>query len=196
MMRQIPISVKQAREREKQIPMTDILQKLKGGDRRSIGRVDDVVEAVHKDPSLFEDLFFGMLNEDPIIRMRSADAVEKITIAYPEYLIPFKNVLLKIATRSEQQEVRWHMAQVFPRIKWKAEERKKIIDILMVYLEDKSKIVKTFSMQALAEFALSDPKLRLRVIHILEKLVETGSPAMKSRGGKLLVRLKTSRGKG
>ena len=173
--------------------MTDILQKLKGGDRRSIGRVDDVVEAVHKDPSLFEDLFFGMLNEDPIIRMRSADAVEKITIAYPEYLIPFKTALLEIATRSEQQEVRWHMAQVFPRIKWKPEERKKVIDILMAYLEDKSKIVKTFSMQALAEFALSDPKLRIRVIYILENLVETGSPAMKSRGEKLLVRLKILR---
>ena len=41
-------------------------------------------------------------------------------------------------------------------------------------------------MQALAEFALSDPKLRIRVIHILEKLVDTGSPAMKSRGKKLL----------
>jgi hypothetical protein len=176
--------------------MTDILQKLQGGDRRSIGRVDDVVEAVQKDPSLFEDLFFGMLNEDPIIRMRSADAVEKITVEHPEYLMPFKTVLLEIGVRSEQQEVRWHMAQVFPRIEWKAGERKKIIEILIAYLEDNSKIVKTFSMQALAEFALSEPKLRIRVIHIIENLVETGSPAMKSRGKKLLARLKPSKGKG
>ncbi len=172
--------------------MADILQKLKGGDRRSIGRADEVVEAVRKDPSLFKNLFYGMLDEDPIVRMRSADAVEKITIEHPEYLIPFKTVLLEIAAKSEQQEVRWHMAQVFPRIEWKAGERKKIIRTLMVYLEDKSKIVKTFSMQALTEFALSDPKLRIRVVHILENLVETGSPAMKSRGEKLLVRLKTS----
>ena len=196
MTRQASIGGMQARELEKQIPMTDILQKLKGGDRRSIGRVDEVIEAVRKEPSLFEDLFFGMLNDDPIIRMRSADAVEKITITYPEHLNPFKKALLDIAARSQQQEIRWHLAQVFPRIKWKAEERKKIIDILMAYLEDKSKIVKTFSMQALAEFALSDPKLRLRIIYILENLVKTGSPAMKSRGGKLLVRLKTSKGKG
>ena len=55
---------------------------------------------------------------------------------------------------------------------------------------DKSKIVKTFSMQALADFAEQDKQLKPQVVKIIEKLIRTGSPAMQSRGSKLLVGLK------
>ena len=41
--------------------MTDILQKLAGGDFRSIGRSNEVVAEVLADPSLFGALFEGML---------------------------------------------------------------------------------------------------------------------------------------
>jgi len=55
--------------------MKDILEKLKGGDRRSIGRVGEVVKDVFSDPSLFRVLFKGLSSDDPVIRMRSADPV-------------------------------------------------------------------------------------------------------------------------
>ena len=70
--------------------MKDILEKLKGGDRRSIGRVEEVVQDVLSDPSLFRALFKGLSSGDPVIRMRSADAVEKITATHPDYLQPYK----------------------------------------------------------------------------------------------------------
>ena len=57
--------------------MDDLVARLQGGDRRSIGRVDEVVREVLADPSLFGRLFEGMLHEDPLIRMRAADAAEK-----------------------------------------------------------------------------------------------------------------------
>lgn len=75
--------------------MERILDKLSGGDRRSIGRVDEVVADVLRDPSLFERVFDGMLSDDPIIRMRAADAVEKITAQHPEYLQHYKEKLIK-----------------------------------------------------------------------------------------------------
>ncbi len=59
--------------------MSDILEKLKGGDRRSIGRVNEVVSDVINNAALFDSVFNGMLNDDPIVRMRAADAVEKVT---------------------------------------------------------------------------------------------------------------------
>jgi len=34
--------------------MVDVLSKLRGGDRRSIGKADDVVCAVRKKPDLFK----------------------------------------------------------------------------------------------------------------------------------------------
>jgi hypothetical protein len=60
------------------------------------------------------------------------------------------------------------------------------VAILFDYLEDESRIVKTFAMQALANFAKGDPRLRARVVPILKHLTDTGSSAMRSRGRKLL----------
>ena len=168
----------------------NVLDKLKGGDRRSIGRVDEVVTDVRGDPGLFDAVFCGMLADDPIVRMRAADAVEKITADHPEYLRPYKQKLVEQVARVNQQEVRWHVAQMLPRLEWSQEERAAIVGILLGYLDDESKIVKTFTMQALADLAEKDANLRPRVIELLKDLTETGSPAMKSRGQKLLERLR------
>ncbi|HXV42386.1 MAG TPA: hypothetical protein VEC96_04950 [Anaerolineae bacterium] len=169
--------------------MQEVLKKLSGGDRRSIGRVDEVVADVLANPDLFGTLFEGMLSDDPLIRMRSADAVEKITALHPEYLQPYKNQLIEQVANIDQQEVRWHVAQMLPRLELSEAERARSVEILMDYLNDKSKIVKTFAMQALADLAEREAKLRPQVIKLLAELTQTGSPAMKSRGRKLLNRL-------
>ena len=169
--------------------MNDVLKKLAGGDRRSIGRANEVVADVLHDPTLFEVVFHGMLSDDPIVRMRSADAVEKITTKHPEYLQPHKTTLIQQVARVEQQEVRWHFAQMVPRLELSDEERAVVVEILLGYLNDQSKIVKTFSMQALADLAEQDASLRSQVIPVLEELARTGSPAMRSRGRKLLEKL-------
>jgi HEAT repeat protein len=170
--------------------MTDLLKKLEGGDRRSVGRVNEVVAQVLGDPSLFEVVFDGMLSHDPLVRMRSADAVEKITAQHSEYLQPYKKKLIQQVAKIDQQEVRWHVAQMFPRLELSEEEQADVVELLLDYLNDKSKIVKTFVMQALADLAERDAGLRARVIKLLEELTTTGSPAMRSRGRKLLEKLK------
>ena len=121
--------------------------------------------------------------------MRSADAVEKITAKHPKYLQPYKEKLIQQVARIDQQEVRWHAAQMFPRLELSKEEQAVIVEVILDYLNDKSKIVKTFSMQALADFAERDACLRFKVIRLLEELTRTGSPAMQSRGRKLLEEL-------
>ncbi len=173
--------------------MENILDKLKGGDLRSTGRSDEVVADVLADPALFDALFRAILAADPLVRMRAADAVEKISANRPEYLRPYKRVLVEQVAGIEQQEVRWHVAQMLPRLEWSQEEQAAIIEILLGYLDDESKIVKTFTMQALADFAARDAKLRPQVVELLKELTQTGSPAMKSRGRKLLTRLKEQR---
>lgn len=170
--------------------MSDILDKLRGGDRRSIGRVDEVVGDVLEEPSLFASVFRGMLSNDAVVRMRAADAVEKITAKHPEYLQSYKAMLIQQVAEVDQQEVRWHVAQMLPRLDLSEDERARAVEILFDYLNDESKIVKTFAMQALADLAEGDAELRLRVIDVLEEATRTGSPAMKSRGRKLLERLR------
>ena len=64
--------------------MHPILRKLEQGDRRSIGRSNEVVLDVLAEPRLFRAVFSGLYADDPLVRMRSADAAEKITARRPE----------------------------------------------------------------------------------------------------------------
>jgi hypothetical protein len=176
---------------QEKILMHALLKKLAGTDRRSIGKSNEVATEVLADPSLFGVVFDGMLDADPVLRMRCADAIEKISAEHPEYLRPYKKRLLEQVAKIDQQEVSWHVAQLFSRLKWSPKERRVIVDILKHYLADDSKIVKTFAMQALADIAAQDAGLRPAIIKQLKSLARTGSPAMKARGKKLLAKLKT-----
>lgn len=173
--------------------MTALLGPLRQGDRRSIRGVPRVVDQVIVEPALFPIVFDGMADVDPLVRMRCADAVEKITVARPEYLAPYKKRVIRLAAIAEQQEVRWHLAQLLSRLALSASERRQVVEILTGYLADTSRIVKTFSMQALADIAARDSQLRDPIVRTLRRLTRTGSPAMKSRGRRLLARLGKSR---
>ncbi len=59
--------------------MDKLLQKLEGGDMRYIGYSDEVVAEVLANPARFEPLFQGLYHADPRVRMRAADALEKIS---------------------------------------------------------------------------------------------------------------------
>jgi hypothetical protein len=166
--------------------MHAILKKLAGGNRGSIGRSNEVVAQVLANPAYFPDLLAGLSSDDPLIRMRAADAVEKITAQRPDLLRPFKRKLLAIAGSSSQQEVRWHAALILPRIALTSKERAVALDILFDYLRDKSSIVKTFAMQAIWDLAATDPKLKAQIIPLIEELTLVGTAAMRARGRKLL----------
>lgn len=170
--------------------MNAVLQKLGGGDRRSIGRSDEVVAEVLAEPSLFGPLFEGLLQPDPLIRMRSADAIEKITRQHPAYLQPYKTQLIQQVAHIDQQEVCWHVAQLFSRLELTPNERPAVLHVLSTYLNHPSKIVKTCAMQALADLAEQDAALQPSIVAQLETLTASGSPAMQSRGRKLLAHLK------
>jgi hypothetical protein len=167
-------------------PLNTILQRLRGTDRRSIGKSNEVAAEVEAQPDLFGLLLEGMLHHDPVIRMRAADAVEKITAQHHEYLRPFKRRLIHEVARIDQQEVRWHAAQMFSRLVLTPKERRAVFSVLLEYLNDRSKIVKTFSIQALADMAMHDSNLRPAVVRFLKPLARAGSPAMRARSRKLL----------
>ena len=72
----------------------NLLAQLTGGDRRSIGRANQVAAAVLQSPETFPELIKGLWSEDSLVRMRAADAVEKISRQKPELLHPYKKELL------------------------------------------------------------------------------------------------------
>jgi hypothetical protein len=168
----------------------NIVDKLRGGDRRSIGRSDEVAQTISSNSKLFARALAATLDADPVIRMRAADAIEKASALNPKLLQPHKRVILKKIAAIPQQEVRWHVAQILPRLKLTPKERDHAVTILFDYLEDKSSIVKTFAMQALADFAQTDSNLQERFVPMLEFLTANGTAAMRAQGRKLLACLK------
>src|SRR6266849_3843856 len=100
----------------------DVLALLEGGDRRTIGRSDEVAAIVSKDPSLFPKLIEGLWSEDPLIRMRASDATEKVTRSNSELLRPYKKELLGLMAEAKEQELRWHLAVIVPRLQLSARE--------------------------------------------------------------------------
>jgi hypothetical protein len=121
--------------------------------------------------------------------MRAADAAEKVTRGNRELLQPHKKELLGLMAEARQQELRWHLAVMIPRLQLDYKERKLATTLLNRYLEDRSSIVKTFALQGLADLARDDPSIRTRVVELLRESTRSGTPAMKARSRKLLLHL-------
>ena len=166
----------------------DLLKTLGGGDRRSIGRSNEVAELVFKRPVLFAQLIHGMCAADPLVRMRAADAAEKVSRKQPDLLRSFKGQLVRLLEEAQEQELRWHLAQMVPRLPLTSKERSRAATLLRSYLQDTSSIVKTCAMQALADLATRDESLRRETRALLRDAARNGTAAMKARARKLLTR--------
>jgi hypothetical protein len=46
--------------------------------------------------------------------MRAADAIEKITLQHPEYLVKYKDDLLELCYVAKHKELKWHLALLIP----------------------------------------------------------------------------------
>jgi len=167
-----------------------LAEMLGGGDRRSIGRSEEAAELVLKAPKRFAELMECLWNEDPIVRMRAADAAEKITVSRPELLKPYKRELLGLLAETEQIELRWHLAMMVPRLPLSRAETERAAASLRHYLDDRSSIVKTCALQGLLDLSGQNPSLRNAAREALDEALRTGTPAMKARASKLLNELK------
>jgi hypothetical protein len=112
-----------------------------------------------------------------MLGIRSADQLEPPTIGSQQVAdIP-------------QKEVRWHVAQVLPCLEMHAREAGPCgLDPIRLSRRQKQDR-QDRRMQVLADLAVEDPRFRKRVVLLIESLTRTGSPAMRSRGRKLLAKL-------
>jgi hypothetical protein len=168
------------------MPSPSLAAALAGGDRRSIGSSNEVVALVLDQRKRFPELIACLWSDDPIVRMRAADAAEKVSAREPALLEPFKAELLGLLVEAEQQELRWHLAQMIPRLPLTARERRRAATIFRSFAKDRSSIVKTAGLQALADLSRHDAGLRSEVLERIEEALRTGTPAMKAPGRNLL----------
>jgi hypothetical protein len=171
--------------------MNNILAKLLGGDLRSIGRADEVLADILKDSSLFEEVLTGMQSDNPLVRMRAADAIEKASKLHPEYLQPYKETVIYKLSEIEQQEVRWHVALLFSYLELNDMEKSLVAEKLLTWIrKSKSKIVIVNSLEALVHIVQQDKRYKRTVGELLKELITSGSPAVIARSKKLMNSLK------
>lgn len=165
------------------------LARLAGGDRRALGQADAVAATVLARRPRFAELWTGLDHADPVVRMRAADALEKVTARRPDWRAGYAADLLRRLAGSAAPAVRWHLIQMTPRLALDPDDRAAAVALLEGHLGDASRIVVVSAMQALFDLAGDDPAraadLRRRYAH----LAATGSPAVRSRAHKLLAQL-------
>jgi GrpB-like predicted nucleotidyltransferase (UPF0157 family) len=134
--------------------------KLSGGDLRSIGKANEVVSII-KTQKDFDMLFSALFHSDRKVVMRTADAIEKITLTNPEYLNNHKKKIIGLCKISENIELKWHLALLVSRIELSDKESGIIWQILTHWATDKkeSKIVRVNSIQGLFNLISQKPEL-------------------------------------
>lgn len=163
-----------------------LLDMLRLGDRRSIGKADEVMALVLRRPGHLPVLAAGLWHPDPLVRMRAADALEKVSRKHSEWLRPLRRELLALAATTRERELRWHLAQLLPRLALSVSQRRTLVSVLGGYAQDSSVIVRVSAMQALVDLAAIDQGLRPLVHRRLRRALERGSPAERARARKLL----------
>lgn len=118
--------------------------------------------------------------------MRAADAVEKVSRSHPALLQRYKAALLDLLADTSQQQMRWHLAAIVPRLQLTRLECSRAAAVLEIYLQDRSSIVKTFALQGLSDLTRQDLALHGRVLELLHSAARIGTPAMRARSRILL----------
>jgi len=162
-----------------------------GKDRISIGRAEEVAALVLAQPKSFSSLMQCLWDNDPGVVNRAAHALERVTrdrqpgpIAQ---LNSWKPSLLGLLTEAEENKLRWHLALIVPRLTLTRQEVTRAAETLQGWLEDQSSsIVKTMSLQGLADLTHQAPTLLPQVLDLLRIHSRSGTAAMRARSRILL----------
>lgn len=158
-----------------------------GTDMRSPNGALEACEICLNDPQRTSELFELIAHGTQKHKMCAADALEQISGRNPELLQVFQNEIFEIAKTIQQKEVRWHMAQIAPRLNFDESRARQWIEILKTYLNDKSRIVVTFAMNAIWEISKSYSIDGAQ--ELIENIAKNGPPSVKARARILLGRL-------
>ncbi len=166
--------------------MTSLDKVLSGGDLRSIGKSNSVVLKVRSQND-FDKLFKCLFHNDRVVVMRTADAIEKITLWHPSYLIKHKKALLELCHSAKNKELKWHLALLISRLNLSGEEIQLVWQILTGWASDKekSRIVRVNAIQALYEIARKEKRFIKDFQKILAGIEQENIPSINARVRKL-----------
>lgn len=146
------------------------------------------VEVLQK-PALIEEALACLLDDDQTVSGRAAYVMMRVGKEHPEWLRPYKSLLLGEVAAISWWQVRYQLCKVIPQLGLTRAEVRLAFELYQSFLDDKSGAVRAFSLSGLAELAARDPDLRTDAIAIIEDRLHKGTSAMRARGRKMLAQL-------
>lgn len=160
---------------------------LQGGDLRSIGKANEIVEMVQSQQD-FDELFNCLFYSDRKVVMRSADAIEKISLNNADFIQKHKRQILILSQDALNIELKWHLALLLPRLHLNELESSKVWDTLSQWAMDKeeSKIVRVNAVQGLFNMKPLELTKSQELNDILEGIKKENIPSLNARIKKLV----------
>lgn len=162
-----------------------------GGHANSLGRVKKVIEVVLDDKSRLDELYNCLFEDDAWIRMRAADALEKICRERPEWLLPYVDRFPKELSVSTQPSVQWHLAQIYREVALTPTQKQFAAQWLESLLTTKEVdwIVAANAMDTLAQFVKENSFSEVSLKKLLAVQQHHKSKSVVRRANKLLAEL-------
>jgi hypothetical protein len=146
---------------------------LTGGHPNSLGRTIEVVDIVLSNSARLSDLYNCYFSVDEIVRLRTSNAIRRISLENPEWLVPYINKLIFEISKINQASAQWTLADLFQTLSVFMSETQKTSakKILQDNLENYTDwIVLNNTMDVLGKWATKDSILKEWLLPHLERL--------------------------
>ena len=160
------------------------------------GRVVEMAAWIRNHPRRAGRLIELLWDDDAGVASRAADVLERVSVDPSPWLhrvlAEHKEALLGLLPDARFIKLRWNLAFVIPRLPLTLSEARRAAAVLQTFLDDRSSIVKTAALQALADLTRHDPASLPEVLDLLRIQGRSGTPAMRARSRHLIQRLDPS----
>lgn len=163
-----------------------------GGKLNTLGRADEVLQAVLNDHSRMDELYQCIFADDAWARMRAIDTFEKVCRVQPDWITPYAGRLLHDVAANDQPSVQWHLAEMFAEVELTPDERAQAITIMKRNLStlDIDWIVAAHCMKTLASYVQKGrmpadeliPLLKIQQGHHSKSVVKKAAKLLEEMG--------------
>jgi len=159
---------------------------LVGRDLRTIRQNSIVVRSV-KDQESFDELFALVFHHERPLVMKAVDAVEKVTLKHPEFLKPHKTQLMAVLKSADHKELKWHIAQLIPRLPLTEEDLEDVRHIFTYWAlnRNESKIVRVNALQGLFDLSQTHQEVQEDLLRTMSEMEHEMIPSIEARIRKL-----------
>ena len=179
---------------------------LSGGHPNSLGRTVEVTELVLADTSgaKLKELFGCYKSKDEVVRLRTSNALKRITKERPELIRPYLPKFLSQITKLDQASAQWTLADIFGMMgdSMTAKQLGKAKAHLLTNLQSHddwivlNQTIKTLLMWAKGKKSIpADPELAAAMLPELRRLSKDSRKSVAKTASKALDALQSGRAK-